>query len=133
MIELLWRIPVFVLGASIAAAALLSAIRTFVLPRSASDLIARWTFLTTRRLFALRLRFTHTYAERDRIMAYYAPLSLLLLLPVWLFLTEIGFSFMFWAIGAESFYDAFTVSGSSLLTLGFARQEGWLATNLSLA
>ena len=131
MIELLWRIPVFVLGVSIAAATILSAIRTFVLPRSASDLIARWTFLTTRRLFEFRLRFAPTYAERDRIMAYYAPISLLLLLPVWLFLTEIGFSFMFWAVGADSYYEAFAISGSSLLPQGFARQEGWLATNLS--
>lgn len=132
LMDLLWRLPVFALGMAIAAAALLSAIRTFVLPRSAVDLITRWTFLVTRRLFELRLRFNHTYIERDRIMAYYAPVSLLLLLPVWLFLTEIGFSFMFWAIGAESYFEAFAVSGSSLLTLGFARQDGWLATNLSL-
>lgn len=131
MIELLWRIPVFMLGMGIAAATLLSAIRTFVLPRSASDLIARWTFLTTRRLFELRLRRAPTYAARDQIMAYYAPITLLLLLPVWLFLTTLGFSFMFWAMGTGSYYDAFTVSGSSLLTLGFARQDGWLATTLS--
>ncbi len=132
LMELLWRLPVFAVGAAIAAAALLSAIRTFVLPRSAVDFITRWTFLATRRLFMLRLRFSHTYTERDRIMAYYAPISLLLLLPVWLFLTEIGFSFMFWASGTGSYFEAFTVSGSSLLTLGFARQEGWLAINLSL-
>lgn len=110
---------------------LLSAVRAFVLPRSERDSLMRWVFLFTRRLFEFRLRWAKTYRQRDRIMAYYAPVSLLLLLPVWLLLAQVGFSLMFWAVGSESYFEAFRISGSSLLTLGFAREEGWLSTSLA--
>ncbi len=131
MLELAWRVPVFVIGIAIVVATLLSAVRAFVLPRSERDLLMRWVFLFTRRLFEFRLRWAKTYRQRDRVMAYYAPVSLLMLLPVWLFLVEIGFSLMFWTAGTESYFEAFRISGSSLLTLGFAREEGWLDTNLA--
>lgn len=53
-------------------------------------------------------------------MAFYAPVTLLLLPPVWLVLVLIGYMAMFWSTGVPTWHDAFTTSGSSLLTLGFA-------------
>lgn len=97
-----------------------SAIHTFVLPRSVSDFLARAFFLIMRSLFDLRAKKANSYEERDRIMALYAPLSLLLLLPFWLILVLIGYMGMFWAVGVTSWRAAFLLSGSSLLTLGFA-------------
>jgi hypothetical protein len=72
-----------------------------------------------RRLFDMRARKATTYEERDAIMAVYAPLTLLTLPAVWLVFVLIGYMGMFWALGAP-WHLAFAVSGSSLLTLGFA-------------
>src|SRR5207302_4008342 len=62
-----------------------------------------------------------TYEERDRAMALYAPLTLIILPVVWLALTLVGFTAMFWSLGVHPVRAAFVTSGSSLLTLGFAR------------
>jgi hypothetical protein len=66
-------------------------------------------------------------------MAFYAPVSLLLLLPTWLAVVLVGFMAMFWALGIRPWFQAFNVSGSSLLTLGFARGEGVLTTLLEFS
>ena len=57
-------------------------------------------------------------------MAFYAPISLVLLPFVWLVLMIIGFTAMFWGTGINPLSEAFVTSGSSLLTLGFVRPEG---------
>lgn len=53
-------------------------------------------------------------------MAAYAPVGLLVLPLVWLILVLGGYTCMYWSLGARPWRDAFTLSGSSLLTLGFA-------------
>jgi hypothetical protein len=78
------RILVFLIGFGIVVLVLLSAIRSFVLPRSAPDKLGRFTFLSVRFLFGLRMRKVHAYRDRDRIMALYAPISLISLPVVWL-------------------------------------------------
>jgi hypothetical protein len=117
--ELILRAILFVLGAFIVAGTVLSAVRTFVLPRSARDELTRFVFAGVRVLFGLWTRRARTYAQRDAIMALYAPVSLLALPPVWLVCTLLGYMAMFWALGTP-IRDAFLDSGSSLLTLGFA-------------
>ena len=57
---------------------------------------------------------------RERTWALYAPISSLFLPIVWLTLVLFGFMGMFWAIGVRPWGAAFLLSGSSLLTLGFA-------------
>lgn len=114
------RLSFFFLGLAIVAGTLYSAIETFVLPRSANDPLTRLVFLSIRRLFDLRTKRARSYQERDRIMAFYAPITLLALPPVWLVLVLLGYTGMFWALGVPSWRGAFTASGSSLLTLGFA-------------
>ena len=84
MLFLLLHILVFVLGFLLVAATLISAIRTFVLPRSAPVKLTRFVLLSMRFSFHLRLRWTKTYEERDRIMALFAPFGLLALPVVWL-------------------------------------------------
>ncbi len=117
---LLIRIIFFVLGVALVAEAVLSAIKTLVLPRGAPNVITGFVFRSFRSLFELRLKSQRDYNHRDRIMAYYAPLSVIALLPTWLLLILIGYTAMFWALGAGSWYQAFRISGSSLLTLGYA-------------
>jgi len=117
------RLAVFIAGLAIVAGTFLSAVRTFVLPRSAPDQLTRVIFLLVRRLFDLVLKRTVSYDDRDRVMALFAPLGLLSLLPAWLICVLAGYTGMFWAIGVSGWRMAFRASGSSLLTLGFAPLE----------
>jgi hypothetical protein len=130
---LLVRILVFLFGVGIVIATVLSAIRTFVLPRSVTVKLSRFVFVVSRFCFDLWTRRATTYEERDRAMALYAPITLLILPAVWLIIVLIGYMGMFWALGVDSWRNAFAVSGSSLLTLGFARVESLAATILSFS
>jgi len=119
----LLRAAGLIAGIVLVASALLSAVRTFVLPRSARDPITRFVFLTLRRLFDLRLRFSPSYLVRDRVMALYAPIGLLLLPLVWLTLVLLGYAGLYWAVEVDTWERAILLSGSSLLTLGFVAGE----------
>lgn len=118
--DLLLHLLLFAAGVALVARVLFSATITFVLPRSAPDRITRGVFRAVRRLFDLRVTRLTTYESRDRAMALYAPTALLLLLPTWIALVILGYIAIFRALGAESWLAAFKLSGSCLLTLGFA-------------
>ena len=123
------RVLVFLLGLWLVVRTLSSAMRSFVLPRGETDAMTALVFTTIRRVFQFRLRGNKPFAERDRIMALYAPISLLTMPPFWLTMVAFGYMGMFWAVGTEpptepwepwAIQDAFLESGSSLLTLGYA-------------
>lgn len=113
------RILLFLVGASIVLYTVAAAVRTFVLPRSDNVRLTRAIFQAVRFVFNLRLRNVQTYEDRDRIMAFYAPVSLLTLSAVWQVCVLLGYTLMFFASGGLTFHEAFRLSGSSLLTLGF--------------
>jgi hypothetical protein len=118
------RIIVFVLGAALVIRTVYSAIQTFVLPRSANDRLSRWVFNAILGVFRLLLRKTSTYTQRDRIMAFLAPVGLLTLIPIYLILIFLGFAGMYWALGnVGSVEQALKVSGSSIVTLGYAAPD----------
>jgi len=114
---------VLVIGILLVLRANLSAIRTFVLPRAANDLIARIVFRSVRRTFDLAAARIQTYARRDRVMAYFGPFALMALPVAWLITVGVGYSMIFWAVGVRPLGQAIVDSGSSLLTLGFARPD----------
>jgi hypothetical protein len=111
---------VFVLGAGLVAFTLSAAVRAVVVPRATPVMLTRLVFVGVRRVFNLWARRAKTYEERDRVMALYAPLSLLMLAFAWLVLVLSGYTAMFWAIGNQPLREAFGLSGSSIVTLGFA-------------
>jgi hypothetical protein len=98
-----------------------AAVRTLVLPRGSVVSLSRVIWLTSRRIFELIAGRCKTYESRDRVLALYAPLTLLLLPVIWLALILGGFTMMFHALGVSSWRTAFVESGSSLLTLGFVQ------------
>lgn len=130
---LLLHIIVFLLGVGLVVYTLGSAIRTFVLPRSAADTLSFLVFLLIFRIIRIGLTPVHSYERKDRVMAFYAPVSLLALPVVWLGLVLIGYMGMFWAPGVSSWWLAFNVSGSSLLTLGFAQVEDFFKIVLTFS
>ena len=114
----------FLVGLIIIILTLFSAISTFVLPRSSRSPLTRLVFRLLRGVFDLIRHFAKTFNRRDAIMAYYAPIGLMMLLPVWYLLISVGYAAIYWALGVGNFIDAFRLSGSSLFTLGFAASKG---------
>lgn len=116
------RLLAALVGAAVVVGTVLSAMRTVVVPRAVPVRITDTVFTTTRSAFDLIAR-RYAYEGRDRIMASYAATSLLLLPFVWFVATALGFAAVYWALDPSSAWDALELSGSSLLTLGFAPPE----------
>jgi len=123
----------FLVGAIVTIYTVISALRTFVLPRSAPDVINRTVFITVRYLFELRRKRMRTFLAIDRSMELYAPVSLIALLVVWLVCIQLGYMGMYWAVDNQSLYDSFKISGSSLLTLGFSLVDNFATTVLTFS
>lgn len=131
--DVLSRLFVALVGITITVSAGFSAVRTFVLPRSTRDPIMRFVFFTLYGVFYTLVRRITSYAWRDRLAAMYAPIGLLVLPAIWMALITVGYACIYWALGIRPIYDAFTLSGSSLLTLGFQRADGWAVIALSFS
>src|SRR6266540_7491538 len=121
--ENLIHILVFVLGLVTVILTLSSAISTIILPRAARSQLNRIVFGLLRRVINFVLHFAKTYRRRDAIMAYYAPVGLMLLVPTWYVLISLGYAAMYWALGVGDLFAVFRLSASSLLTLGFDSTE----------
>jgi hypothetical protein len=112
------RILAVGMGLYLVGSTFISAVKTVVLPRATSQKITRSIFIVMRRLFDFVAHGKRSFADRDRILALYAPLTFVLLPLLWLILTMAGFTAVQWGINGGSLRDSFLVSGSSMLTLG---------------
>ncbi len=128
--ELILHVLIFLAGLLIVILTLFSALSTFVLPRAVRSRLTIIVFGIVRSVFNLFLHFARTYRGRDAIMAYYAPIALMLLVPTWYGLILLGYSGMYWALGQGSLFSVFHLSGSSLFTLGFDSPTQFLASLL---
>jgi hypothetical protein len=124
--QFLIHVLVFLAGLCTVMFTLFSALSTFVLPRAARSQLNRIVFGGLRRVFKFLMRFAKNYERRDAIMAYYAPIGLMLLLPTWYFLIALGFTGVYWGLGVGNWFDVFQLSGSSIFTLGFATNSTFL-------
>ena len=111
-------------GAAVVLLTALSGVATFVVPRGVAARLTRITFLVMRRLFDIRLRFTKTYEQGETVMAWYAPLSLLVLVGVWLVFIVGGFTLVFRGLGVHTWRASFLDAGSSVTTLGIDPVSG---------
>lgn len=127
------RMLVFIAGSVIVFGTLSSAIKTFVLPRGAPSVLTGVVFVALRMIFELATKPARTYADRDKIMAMYAPVALLVLPVVWVALVLVGFTCLFWSVGVRPWRTAFETSGSSLLTLGFVPVDTFVAYVLAFS
>ena len=105
-----------------------AAVRSFVLPRSEVVGINVWVFRAIRTLFDLAARLAKTYADRDRVMAHYAPVALVALPIVWLSIMSVGYTLVYWTMGEGGLIKCYLLSGSSLLTLGAHKSESLWVT-----
>lgn len=116
---IVWRTAVFLAGIFIIGGTLIAAIKTFILPRGVNVWLTRVVFRAIGFFFRLRVR-RATYEDRDRIMAFFPPLALFLMPMILLVLILLGYMLLFWALQPRPFPELFFLSGSSLLTLGYA-------------
>jgi hypothetical protein len=114
------RVMVFLVGLFVVVSVFGSAVRTVVIPRGIPARIGRFVFLGMRTVFRVFARPGLSYERRDRVMTLYAPISLMVLLATWIALVIAGYTLMHWGLGGSSLREAFTLSGSAVLTLGFA-------------
>ncbi len=128
--QILINALVFLTGLVVVILTLSSALSTFVLPRAARSQLNRIVFGLLRRIFNFILHFAKTYPRRDAIMAYYAPIGLMLLVPTWYVLISLGYAAMYWALGVGNIFAVLRLSGSSILTLGFEAPRTLLVTVL---
>ena len=119
----------FFVGLVIFLGTLSSLIRTLVVPRGLTSKLALLVNrLFTRHLFLWLARRFDDYEAKDRILAFAGPLSLLMLLSVWMFSFWMAFALMLWPLIPLGWLEALRESGSSMLTLGFASQPDWAPT-----
>ncbi len=118
------RILAGITGVALVVATLFSALKTVVVPRGYASRLTRVHFVSWRQVFGWFSGPTRSYADRDRLLAYYSPLALVTLPAVWVTLVGLGFTGVFWAVGVHPLTEAFVTSGSSLFTLGFVRPPG---------
>jgi hypothetical protein len=127
------RALAFIAGGALVLWTLLSAVRAVVLPRGEVVRLNRWVFNVWRDVFRVLLRFTHTFDERDRVMALYGPVALLTLPFAWLVLVLLGYMLMYWSLGAHSWRHVFELSGSSVFTFGYVAPGGLPQTILAFS
>lgn len=108
----------FSVGSFLVGITVLSAIRSFVLPRNESVLLSNLVFQSIRRVFTYLASLGRTYEQRDKVMALYAPVGLVALPIAWLGVVSLGYTIIFWALNEGDLERCYRISNSSLLTLG---------------
>lgn len=121
------------LGAVLVVGAIFSAVRLLVMPRATRDPIVTLVWIVVRRGLDIHLKHLESFAARDAVMAAYAPIATMCLLPTWLAMTLLGFAGLYVATGSPSWRHALAESGSSLLTLGFVQPQGPLHVTLAFS
>jgi hypothetical protein len=132
-VEVVLRIGAGVVGAVVVVAVLDAVVRTFVLPRGAQVRLMRWVARSSRRVFGWFARPTKPFAERDRVLALFAPVTLLAFPLVALCGVMVGFAGLFVAVSGADLGTSLRWSGSSLFTLGISAPTTPGATALSFA
>jgi hypothetical protein len=123
-VMVVWYWVVGIAGVLLVVATLISAIQTVVVPRANATRISRFMFLGLRRITDVIASPKRSFEHRDRVMALYAPLGLILLPGAWIVLVATGFGMLQWATGVRGLANAIFTSGSSVTTLGIIRPEG---------
>lgn len=124
-IDIIARLGIALVGSWLVYFTIATTIRVFVLPRGENAWLARQIFTAVYKLFLFATYKKETFEERDAILALFAPVVLMVQPLIYLALIVIGFTPIYWVLNPDplTFFtleEAFFLSGSSLMTLGFA-------------
>lgn len=118
-----WQVLAMLAGLVCVLGTTSSVLRNLVVPRRLRSGLTR----RISRVVAVPFRFvadrSSVYATRDKILAWAAPLTIIVILVSWLVLYLVGYGLLIYAIGNLNLPAAFREAGSSVLTLGFASTD----------
>jgi hypothetical protein len=120
----------FAVGLFVVIGTMSSVVGTLVVPRNIGSRISRMVERVLDAGFLQLSRLTRSFERRDRILAWQAPLSLLVRLAVWLFLLVAGYALLLLPSLDGHVGQAFSAAGSSMFTLGYAAPVGTGSTTL---
>ena len=120
----------FAVGLIVVMGTLMSVAGTLVVPRAVNSPVSRTVDWCLDITFLLVTRRVRSFERRDRILAWQAPLSLLIRLGVWLGLLIVGFALLLLPSMKGHLGQAFSEAGSSLFTLGYAAPASGDSTTL---
>ncbi|WP_199549364.1 hypothetical protein [Streptomyces sp. N35] len=100
-----------------------SVTQTLVTPRAMRTQLPRAVRRLVRAPYQFLADRASTEQLKDRVLAPAAPVSMLILLLLWLSLCVLGYGLLEFAVSDLPFTVALREAGSSLLTLGFASQD----------
>lgn len=106
----------------------MSVVGTLVVPRAIRSPISKVTDAAVDVAFWLITSRLRSFTRRDAILAWQAPIALLVRLIVWMALFFIGYSLVLLPFVPGQATRAFSESGSSMFTLGYAAPAGTSST-----
>ena len=102
-------------------------VRALVVPRAGHSRLGRVVETLVDGLFQMISRPISDYERKDRVLAFQAPVSLLVRLVVWLAGFELGYALLLWPAVANM-PRALEETASSMFTLGFVYSRGGTPT-----
>ena len=114
----------FVAGLLVVITTFGSVLGTLVVPRGIGSIVSRGTDLIVDTVFRMIGMPIREYRTRDRLLAWQAPVTLILRLASWLGLLYFGYALILLPFVPGAVSRAFSESGSSMFTLGYAAPLG---------
>ena len=111
------------LGVALVTATWLSVLVSLVVPRGLRSFYTRTVHKMVRQPFQFTADRCRTYEAKDRVLAWAAPLGILVTLTSWLGLFLIGYGLLLAGASDLGFNAALREAGSSVFTLGFASSD----------
>jgi len=130
-VDLFSRSAATIFGLLLFIATTSSLLRTIVVPRTLTSLIADTLSHGITGFYRFIARHRKTYEKQDSILAWNGPMIIVLQLVTWLILYFISYGLWIYGIGGVDFTNAFREAGSSLFTLGFAGTSNFGPTVLA--
>lgn len=119
----------FAFGVLLVAITLLSVVGTLVVPRGVDSRISRACEQGVDVVFLRATSGVRNFARRDSVLAWQAPITLLVRLATWIALLALGYGLVLLpTVHGEA--HAFSEAGSSMFTLGYAAPTGTASTVL---
>ncbi len=110
-------------GTAVVIGTISSVLRNLVVPRRLRSKLARLVSRGVRAPFRLAAARTPSYERRDAFLAWAAPITIIVILVVWLLLFLLGYGLLIVAVSDLRLGAALREAGSSLFTLGFASTD----------
>jgi hypothetical protein len=111
------------LGVALVTTTWLSVLVSLVMPRGLRSLYTQTVHAAVRWPFQLVADRFRTYETKDKVLAWAAPMGILITLVSWLGLFLVGYGLLLAGLSDLSLNAALREAGSSVLTLGFASSE----------